>query len=276
MESAGGLTAAKETALFLKQRGFIDPEIGIVLGTGLSGLSSLIDDKHEVSYEEIPGFPVSTVESHAGKLLFGTIQGKTVVALQGRFHFYEGYDFIKATFPIRVLKELGIRNLILSNAAGALNPDFKKGSVMLVTDHINMLPGNPLIGRNEEEWGPRFPDMSEAYNNKSGTLALQCAAAAGIQLNSGVYVSVAGPNLETRAEYRFLRLIGADAVGMSTVPEVIVARHMGLPVVAFSVLTDECDPDNLKPVSLDEILKIAGEAEKDLTRLMLSLIGKLE
>ncbi|HEX5002004.1 MAG TPA: purine-nucleoside phosphorylase [Bacteroidia bacterium] len=275
MNTAYGPEAARATALFLRQRGYTDPQVGIVLGTGLSGLAGLIENRVEQSYEVIPGFPVSTVESHAGKLLFGTIQGKRVVALQGRFHFYEGYDLEKATFPIRVLKELGIKQLILSNAAGALNPAFKKGTLMLLSDHINLLPGNPLIGTNVDEWGPRFPDMSEPYDRKSADLTIECAADAGIVLNRGVYVSVAGPNLETRAEYRFLRLIGADAVGMSTVPEVIVARHMGLPVVAISVLTDECDPEKLEPVSLDDILKVAGEAEKDLTRLMLSLIAKL-
>jgi purine-nucleoside phosphorylase len=267
--------SANTTAAFLKLQGVHNPDAGIVLGTGLSGLARSIEQPLEIPYTSIPGFPLSTVESHAGKLIYGTLAGKKVVVMQGRFHFYEGYDFVKATFPIRVLHATGIRVLMLSNAAGSLNSDFRKGDLMLLDDHINMLPGNPLIGPNEDRWGPRFPDMSHPYNENLNALAVRSAGELGITLHKGVYAAVPGPNLETRAEYRFLMKIGADAVGMSTVPEVITAHHMGLPCVAVSVLTDECNPDHLVPVSLEEIIRTAQTAEPNLNnmfRLMLKYL----
>ena len=265
-------TQAAATAAFLEKRGFGGADAGIVLGTGLSGLANAVSGATRIPYAEIPGFPLSTVESHAGQLITGTISGKKVVAMQGRFHFYEGYDFRKATFPIRVMKHLGIQTLLLSNAAGSLNPMFRKGELMLLDDHINLLPGNPLIGPNDDRWGPRFPDMSRPYDPVLSKAAFGYAEEAGVRLHKGVYASVPGPNLETRAEYRFLRNIGADAVGMSTVPEVIVARHMDMKCLAISVLTDECDPDDLKPVSLEEIIHAAGLAEPGLNKLFKLLL----
>ena len=263
------------TVSLLKEKGIGAPEVGIVLGTGLSNLVEQIEVEVVVSYEDIPGFPEPTVEFHSGKLIYGTISGKNVVAMQGRFHFYEGYSMQEITFPIRVLKLLGIKNLLLSNAAGGLDLDMKKGALMLLDDHINMLPGNPLIGKNYEELGGRFPDMSQPYSNRINKLALTVAEDLGLMLYKGVYTSVMGPMLETRAEYRYLRSIGTDAVGMSTVPEVIVANHMSLPCAAVSVITDECDPDNLKPVSIEEIIAVAGKAEKKLTALFVELIKRL-
>jgi purine-nucleoside phosphorylase len=260
---------------FLKGIGIIQPEIGIVLGTGLGKLVNYISIEKEVSYDEIPGFVKSTVESHHGRLIYGSLNGKKILAMHGRFHYYEGYSMQQITFPVRVMKNLGVKFLLLSNAAGAVNLDFKKGSLMLITDHINLLPDNPLRGPNLNAFGPRFPDMSMPYSNLLNQYLRQCAAEENIKLNEGIYVAVSGPNLETRAEYRYLRNIGADAVGMSTVPEVIVANHMDLPCAALSVLTDECDPDNLKPVSLAEILRVAGLAEEQLIRLFSRLIGRI-
>jgi purine-nucleoside phosphorylase len=265
----------EKAAGFLKKLGIIQPEIGIVLGTGLGKLVNYISVEIEVSYDDIPGFVKSTVESHHGKLIYGTLNGKKLLAMQGRFHFYEGYSMQQITFPIRVMKLMGIRYLLLSNAAGALNLNFKKGSLMLITDHINLLPDNPLRGPNIDEFGPRFPDMSGPYSAELNGYLRKCAKEEDINLNEGIYTAVPGPNLETRAEYRYLRNIGSDAVGMSTVPEVIVANHMNLPCAAISVLTDECDPDNLKPVSLAEILRIAGQAEEHLIRLFSRLIGRI-
>ncbi len=262
----------KETVNFLKSKGCSKPEIGIVLGTGLGGMVKEINVELTVDYDEIPNFPVSTVESHYGKLIYGELHGKKIIAMQGRFHFYEGYNFKQVTFPIRVMKLLGIKYLLLSNAAGALNLNFKKGSLMMISDHINLLPGNPLTGKNNDELGPRFPDMSMAYTQGINNIIEEQAKKMGIQLNKGVYVAVAGPNLETPAEYRFLRIIGADAVGMSTVPEVIVANHMSLPCAAISVLTDECDPDNLQKVELSEILEVAAKAEVQLIKLFKEVV----
>tara|TARA_R110002049_G_scaffold3502_1_gene26223 strand:- start:2072 stop:2887 length:816 start_codon:yes stop_codon:yes gene_type:complete len=264
----------KEAADYIRSQGVESPHFGIVLGTGLGNLVTKIEKIVEIDYSTIPHFPVSTVESHHGKLIYGTVEGKKVLAMQGRFHFYEGYTMQQITFPIRVMKLLNIQKLLISNAAGTVNPSFKKGSLMLIDDHINMLPANPLTGKNLDEMGPRFPDMSQPYDAEMNTSLEKIATDLGITLHKGVYTPVAGPNLETRAEYRFLRIIGTDAVGMSTVPEVIVANHMGLPCVAISVLTDECDPDNLKPVSIAEILEIAGRAEKDLTKLYVELIKR--
>ncbi len=264
-----------ETVNFLKAEGIDAPAIGIVLGTGLGGLVSEIDIIKEIDYDKIPHFPVSTVESHHGKLIYGTIANKKVLVMQGRFHYYEGYNMQEITFPIRVMKLLGVQNLLISNAAGAVNLAFQKSSLMLITDHINLYPANPLIGKNLDNFGPRFPDMSEPYSNVLNDKLRAIAKEKDIQLHEGVYVPVTGPNLETRAEYRMIRMLGGDAVGMSTVPEVIVANHMSLPCCAISVLTDECDPDNLKPVGLDEILAAAAIAEPQLTAMYTALIGQL-
>ncbi|MBN1951219.1 MAG: purine-nucleoside phosphorylase [Bacteroidales bacterium] len=263
-----------ETRAFLEKAGIKKPEIGIVLGTGLGKLVKEISIEKEIDYEEIPHFPVSTVESHHGKLIYGTLEGKKILAMQGRFHYYEGYSLQEVTFPIRVMKFLGVKKLLLSNAAGAMNPAFKKGSLMLLDDHINFLPENPLRGVNNDKLGPRFPDMSQPYSEELNALFVEVAGEENILLEKGIYVAVMGPNLETRAEYRMFRNY-ADAVGMSTVPEVIVANHMGLPCAAISVLTDECDPDNLKPTGLAEILAVAGKAEVDLIRLFRGVIRKL-
>lgn len=262
-------------AEYIKSRGIKEATIGIVLGTGLGNLALQIEAVETIEYSDIPNFPVSTVESHSGKLIYGNLNGKKVLTMQGRFHYYEGYSGQEITFPIRVMKLLGIEKLLISNAAGTVNPNFKKGELMLIDDHINMLPDNPLRGKNFDELGSRFPDMSQPYNKEMNGMLKQIATEIGITLHEGVYPPVAGPNLETRAEYRYLRTIGTDAVGMSTVPEVIVANHMSMPCVAISVLTDECDPDNLQSVSIAEILEIAGRAEKDLTKLYVELIGKI-
>lgn len=255
-----------------KKIGDFEPEIGIILGTGLGGLVEDIEILHSLMYSNIPNFPISTLEFHSGKLIFGTLSGKKVVAMQGRLHYYEGYDMKQITFPVRVMKMLGIQKLFVSNASGALNPEYRKGDLMIIHDHINMQSDNPLRGRNTASLGPRFPDMSEPYDRKMIEKGMEIAHKNNIRCHSGVYVSVNGPNLETRAEYRFLRLIGADSVGMSTVPEVIVANHMALPVFAISVLTDEGFPDTLKVVSLEEILKTAEEAEPKMTKILKDLI----
>jgi purine-nucleoside phosphorylase len=253
----------------------LKPEVGIVLGTGLGELAKKIDKEVELSYEDIPHFPISTVETHEGKLLFGKITDRPVVAMQGRFHYYEGYTMQQITFPIRVMKFLGVKTLVISNACGGMNPLFRKGDLMIMDDHINLLGDNPLIGKNHDELGPRFPDMSEPYSNKLIQLAEEIALEEKIKIRKGVYVAVAGPNLETRAEYRFLRSIGADVVGMSTVPEVIVARHMDLEVFGISVITDECFPDALEPASVPDIIKTANAAQPALTLLMKRLIERL-
>ena len=246
------LESIEQTTSYIKHRiGDFEPEVGIILGTGLGGLVNEIAVEKQLMYSNIPDFPISTLEFHAGKLIFGMLEGKRVVAMQGRLHYYEGYTMQQITFPVRVMKMLGIKTLFVSNASGALNPDFRKGDLMVIEDHINLQPLNPLTGRNEAELGPRFPDMSEPYKAPLIKKALKIAAENNITCHKGVYVAVTGPNLETKAEYRYLRIIGGDAVGMSTVPEVIVANHMGLPVFAISVLTDEGFPDNLHPVSVN-------------------------
>ncbi|WP_395627682.1 purine-nucleoside phosphorylase [Daejeonella sp.] len=267
----------QSTGDYIKRKidGFV-PEIGIILGTGLGGLVDDIEIHHQLMYSNIPDFPISTLEFHSGKLIFGILNGKKVVAMQGRLHYYEGYDMKQITFPVRVMKHLGIKKLFVSNASGALNPSYKKGDLMIIEDHINMQTDNPLRGRNDDDLGPRFPDMSEPYNKDLISRALTIAKKNNITCHSGVYVSVNGPNLETRAEYRFLRNIGADAVGMSTVPEVIVANHMSLPVFAISVLTDEGFPETLKVVSLEEIIKTAQEAEPRMTKILKDLILEME
>lgn len=264
------------TAEFLKTKGIPEGCIGIILGTGLGNLIQEIKVELEISYEDIPGFPVSTVEFHKGKLIYGTLRGRRVLAMNGRFHYYEGYTMQQVSFPVRVMKLLGIQTLLISNAAGAMNLNWKKGDLMLIRDHINLLPSNPLIGKNIDELGPRFPDMSEAYDKKYLEQMSNVAQQLNITLRSGVYVAVPGSMLESPAEYRFLHRLGADAVGMSTVPEVIVARHMNMRVLAVSVLTDECDPDNLKPVDISEIIAVAGKAEQKLTALFSAFVEGLE
>lgn len=249
-----------------------EPEIGIILGTGLGKLVAEIKIEKTIPYNFIPYFPISTVESHFGKLIFGTIGDQKIVAMQGRFHFYEGYNMQQITFPLRVLKMLGIKTLFISNAAGGMNLDYKKGDLMIIDDHINLQGSNPLIGPNRAEFGPRFPDMSAPYDKELINKALEYGKSQNFRIHTGVYVAVNGPQLETRAEYRFLRMIGADAVGMSTVPEVIVANHMGLRTFAMSVITDECNPDNLSAVDVSEIIAVANEAEPRLTSILKHLI----
>jgi len=264
-----------ESVAYLKDRGFDAPEIGIVLGTGLGQLVDHIENSIEAHYNHIPYFPLATVEFHSGKLIYGNIEGKKVVVMQGRFHLYEGYDFFDVTYPIRVMHQLGIKKLFISNAAGAINLDFKKGELMLIEDHINLQGGSPLAFRNVAEFGDRFVDMAEPYDPTMRSKIEEIAAQEGILLQKGVYVSVVGPQLETKAEYRMLKILGADAVGMSTVPEVIVANHLRLPIVAVSVLTDECDPDNLQPIDIQEIIEIAGKAEPKMIKLFKELIKRL-
>jgi len=234
-----------------------------------------VENAVQIPYEEIPHFSKSTVEGHAGRLVLGEVEGISVAVQQGRFHYYEGYSMQQITLPVRVMKMLGVKQLLISNAAGNMNLNWKKGDLMLLDDHINLQPDNPLRGQNDETHGPRFPDMSQPYNKQLNDLLIAIALEKEIQLHVGVYAGVMGPNLETRAEYRFLNRIGADAVGMSTVPEVIVANHTGLPCCAISVLTDDCDPDNLKPASIAEIIEIAGKSEAKLTELYIELISRL-
>lgn len=265
----------EESKSNLLQHGIEQAEIGIILGTGLGALIEDIEIQKSIDYSSIPNFPVSTVEFHSGKLIYGKLSGKQVLAMQGRFHYYEGYSMKEVTFPLYVLKSLGIKKLLISNAAGNLNLSWKKGDLMMIEDHIDLMPENPLRGLNEPEFGPRFPDMSQPYDGQLAHALLQVSKESGIPIHQGVYVGVQGPNLETRAEYRYLRGIGADAVGMSTVPEVIVANYLGLPVCAVSVLTDDCDPDNLKPADIREIIAIAKEAEHKLTILFKALIKQL-
>jgi purine-nucleoside phosphorylase len=244
------------------------PDAAIILGTGLGVLGAEIDVQQRIPYHEIPGFPVPTVESHAGRLLCGTLAGRTVIAMQGRFHRYEGYSLAQVTFPVRVLRALGAPTLVVSNACGGMHPLWAPGDVMLIADHINLLGDNPLIGPNDDALGPRFPDMSEPYDAALRALAHAAALRAGITLREGVYVAVTGPCLETRAEYRMLRALGADVVGMSTVPEVIVARHAGMRVLGLSIITDQCLPDALRPTTLEEILAVAAVGEPKLTTIV--------
>ncbi len=260
---------------FLIGAGIHTPSIGIVLGTGLHQLLNYIDVKQTITYTDIPGFPVSTVEFHKGNLIYGTMADKNILVMQGRLHAYEGYSMQQIVFPIRVMKLLGVQKLFLSNAAGGINLNFKKGDLVLIDDHINLQFGNPLTGKNFDELGSRFPDMSEPYDPNLKSLLQQKASELNIDLKEGVYAAVNGPNLETKAEYRYLKIIGADLVGMSTVPEVIAANHMQLPCAAVSVITDECDPDNLKPVNIAEIIKAAGKADEKLSRLFYQAIKSL-
>jgi purine-nucleoside phosphorylase len=262
-------------AAAVRQRTSSAPKIGIILGTGLGGLARDITVETRIPYGDIPGFPLSTVESHAGQLLVGTLGGKQIIAMQGRFHRYEGYDLQQVTFPVRVMRALGVETLIVSNACGGMHPLWAPGDLMLIADHINLLGDNPLTGHNEDSLGPRFPDMSMPYDKDLRALARQIATELGITLREGVYVAVAGPNLETRAEYRMLRMMGADVVGMSTVPEVIVANHGGMRVVGISIITDQCLPDALEPAEIGRILETAGRAEPSLTRLVTTLVERL-
>ena len=264
-----------ETTNFLKNKIQLTPEIGIILGTGLNGLTNEIGILQSISYNEIPNFPVSTVESHKGNLLIGTLKNKNILAMQGRFHFYEGYSMQEITFPIRVMKELGVKTLIISNASGSLNPLFKKGSLMLIDDYINLLATTPLVGEYDATFGARFPEMSEPYSQRLITIAEKIALEHKIPIHKGVYAAMSGPCLETRAEYRMLKLIGADAIGMSTIPETIVAKQVGLETIGISILTDECYPDNLQPVTLEEIIEVAAIAEPKLSKLVSELVEKI-
>ncbi len=264
-----------EAVAAIRQMTELTPTIGIILGTGLGKMALEIIPEVVIPYDDIPHFPLSTVESHHGKLIIGRLAGKPVVAMQGRFHYYEGYTMQEITFPVRVMKALGVEILLVSNACGGLNPLYRKADIMIIDDHINLLGDNPLIGENDDALGPRFPDMSEPYSQRLIALTEKAALENQIKVQKGVYVAVSGPNLETRAEYRFLRTIGADVVGMSTIPEAIVARHAGMEVLGLSIITDECFPEALVPVSVAEILEIAGRAEPLLTKLLVDVVGKL-
>ena len=264
----------KESANFINEKTNFNPEIGIILGTGLGGLVSEIEIEHSLPYNEIPNFPLSTVEGHSGRLILGILGGKKVVAMQGRFHFYEGYCMEKVTFPVRVMKFLGIKNLILSNASGGVNPDYEVGDLMILEDHICLIP-NPLIGANLDELGPRFPDMSDSYCKDMIQIAQQIASENNLPIQKGVYVALTGPTLETPAEYKYMRIIGGDTVGMSTAPEVIVARHMGIPCFAISVITDLGVPGKIQKVTHEEIQKVSEVAEPKLTLIIKQLISKI-
>lgn len=269
------LEQMKEAVDFINSRTEIKPSIGIILGTGLGGLVKEIEVINEIPYKEIPHFPVSTVESHSGKLIFGKLGDKQVVAMQGRFHYYEGYTMQQVTFPVRVMKLLGITNLFVSNASGGVNPDFEVGEIMIQDDHINLFPAHPLIGKNYDELGPRFPDMSEPYDHKLIALAKEIAAENGIRVAVGTYAALTGPTLETPAEYQYIRNTGADAVGMSTVPEVIVARHMDIPCFAISIITDLGVKGKIKKVSLQDVIEVASRQEPKMTLIMRELINRI-
>jgi purine-nucleoside phosphorylase len=273
--SAGLFERVEAAAAVVRERVGVAPEIGLILGTGLGALARAIHVEHTIPYEEIPGFPLSTVESHAGRLLVGTLAGRRVVAMQGRFHRYEGYSLQEVTFPVRVLRALGARTLVVSGAVGGMNPLWNPGELMLIADHINLLGDNPLVGENDDRLGVRFPDMSAPYDADLRALAHVVAREQGTVLREGVYVAVTGPNLETRAEYRMLRTIGADVVGMSTVPEVIVAVQGGMRVLGLSIITDQCIPETLKPAELATILAVAGRAEPRLTALVRGVLERL-
>lgn len=264
-----------EAVQTIRTRSRVKPEIGIILGTGLGALAEEIEVDQVIPYEEIPHFPLSTVEFHAGRLILGTLNGKSVVAMQGRFHRYEGYTLQQITLPVRVMRALGARILVLSTACGAMNPQYANGDIMLITDHINLLGDNPLIGLNDDDLGPRYPDMSEPYDRELLALAEEVAREARIGVQKGVYAAMTGPNLETAAEYRFLRIIGADVVGMSTVPEDIVAVHAGLRVLGLAVVTDVCHPDTLQKADIEGIIRIAEEAEPKLTTIIGTVVQRI-
>uniref|UniRef100_Q3AQW4 Purine nucleoside phosphorylase n=1 Tax=Chlorobium chlorochromatii (strain CaD3) TaxID=340177 RepID=Q3AQW4_CHLCH len=265
----------QEALAYIRSKTTAEYSVGIVLGTGLGALAKEIEVELALDYSDIPNFPVSTVETHHGKLIFGTLAGKKVVAMQGRFHFYEGYSMQQIAFPIRVMKQLGIKTLGITNACGGLNPGYSKGDIMLIDDHINLLGSNPLIGPNDPEIGPRFPDLCAPYSPRILALAEEIALNQKIKVQRGVYVALSGPCLETRAEYRMLRILGADVVGMSTVPEVIAAVHQGTEVFGMSIITDECFPDCLKAVSIDEIIEVSNHAEPKMTAIFKSIVANL-
>ncbi|MDT8412183.1 MAG: purine-nucleoside phosphorylase [Vicingaceae bacterium] len=269
------LEKIQQTKAYLASKTQLKPKAGIVLGTGLGNLSTEIKIETAIPYEEIPNFPVSTVEGHSGKLLFGTLNGIPVVAMQGRFHYYEGYSLQECTFPIRVMKALGIEQLFLSNASGGVNANFEVGDIMLITDHINLLPDNPLRGKNINELGPRFPDMSEPYAKNLIAAVKQIAKDNNIKLQEGVYAALSGPTFETPAEYKFIQIIGADTVGMSTVPEVIVARHMDIPCMALSIITDLGVDGKIIEISHEEVQQVAKAAEPKMTLIIKELLAKL-
>lgn len=264
--------AAHEAARVIRARFSAPADVAIILGTGLGRLAAEIESPVVIPYADIPGFPASTVESHAGRLLCGTLGGKQVIAMQGRFHRYEGYSLQQVTFPVRALRAVGVKTLVVTNACGGMNPAWMAGDLMLITDHINLLGDSPLIGPNDERLGPRFPDLSEPYDRQLADVARSVAADRRITLREGVYVAVAGPNLETRAEYRFLRAIGADVVGMSTVPETIVAIHAGMRVLGLSIITDMCLPDSLEPATVEKIIAVANGAEPSLTAVVRGVV----
>lgn len=269
------LEQIKQTANFLKEKTNFSPTVGIILGTGLGGLVTEIDIEHSIPYQEIPNFPVSTVEGHSGKLIFGTLGGKKVVALQGRFHFYEGYSMNEVVFPVRVMKFLGINSLFVSNASGGVNPKFEVGDIMIIDDHINLFPTNPLIGKNYKELGPRFPDMSEPYSHKMIKMAEKIAIENSIYVVKGTYAGLTGPTLETPAEYQYIRNIGADTVGMSTVPEVIAARHMGIPCFGFSIITDLGVPGKIIEMTHEIVQGVAEKAEPKMTLIIKELLKQI-
>lgn len=270
------LREINEATEFIRKRIPDSPEVGVILGTGLGNLFvKEIKRPIVINYNVIPHFPISTVESHKGQLIYGELKGKKIVAMQGRFHYYEGYTMRQVTLPLRVMKFLGVQNLLISNAAGNMNLKWRKGELMLIDDHINLQPDNPLRGENSGLLGPRFPDMSQPYSEKLNKKLVSIAKTKKIKLHRGVYAGVMGPNMETRAEYRYIRMSGADVVGMSTVPEVIVANHMSLPCCAISVLTNDCDPKDLRPVELKQIVETAGASEKKLVTLFTDLISQL-
>lgn len=268
------LERIKSTTAFIQSSVKARPEVGIILGTGLGGLVNHIENQEILEYSDIPDFPVSTVEGHKGRLIFGDLGGKKVVAMQGRFHFYEGYDMKDVTFPVRVMKAMNIKYLFVSNASGGMNPDFEIGDLMVLRDHINLMP-NPLLGKNINELGPRFPDMSEPYSKALIKLADETAAEIGIKLQHGVYVGTTGPTFETPAEYKYFHIIGGDCVGMSTVPEVIVARHSGMPVFAISIITDLGVEGKIVEVSHEEVQKVGAAAEVKMTELIKQMLRKL-
>lgn len=269
----------KRAGDFIKERCSVEPKVGIILGTGLGGLASVISTDPVgacIPYQDLPGFPVSTAPGHKGQLVIGKLAGVPVAAMEGRFHLYEGYSVHETTFPVRVLKEIGCTHLFVSNACGGLNPIYRKGDIMIIDDHINMMGVNPLVGPNDERLGPRFPDLCEPYDRDLQNLAIQCGLRLDMPLQRGVYAAMVGPNLETRAEYRYLRTIGADVIGMSTIPEVLVAVHQGTKVLGFSIVTDMCFPDSLEPVSIEEIIAVANAAEAKLTRLVVHIMEQLK
>lgn len=269
------LAKIEESKSFIQSKTSVKPQIGIILGTGLGGLVNEINIIDEIPYHEIPNFPVSTVVGHSGKLIFGELGGKQVVAMQGRFHYYEGYNMQEVTFPVRVMKFLGIERLFVSNASGGVNPDFEIGEIMIINDHINLFPAHPLTGKNEDSLGPRFPDMSEAYDKGMIALAQKIAQENSIRIAEGVYAGLTGPTLETPAEYKYVRVIGADTVGMSTVPEVIVARHMGIPCFAISIITDLGVPGKIMEVTHEDVIQVAKKQEPKMTLIMRELIARV-